>query len=364
MPLPTTFEQLSQERLSISLEPVRNALASMLAVVMEHVSPGTGTWLDRTRERLSAQEFARHKLVLIGFFHAILPDQEWPGFSEYLAALEARDATALRDRMLREYESICMACDESLLEQQVDWNEVLASVEAYLAFLAERFGEEHIEPELEKEAYRYVIDPPAMQKLIVEHLRWFWETHLAAEWSRAEPLLQASARAFEHANLDRMGRLEAARYITGQEVEKQSWAEALEKAERVVFVPNPHVGPYVTKLHFGTTLGVVFGARQPEDARERIPELDRADLAARMSAIADDTRLRILQLIGERGELRSSDIMEAFELSQPSASRYLTQLTATGYLQERRANGAKAYALNRERIEKTLQAVHNFLLGV
>ena len=95
----------------------------------------------------------------------------------------------------------------------------------------------------------------------------------------------------------------------------------------------------------------------------RIPELDRADIVARMSALADDTRLRILQMIAESDELRAQDIMEEISLSQPSVSRYLTQLTATGYLQERRVNGAKAYALNRDRIEKTLKAVHKFLLG-
>jgi DNA-binding transcriptional ArsR family regulator len=116
-------------------------------------------------------------------------------------------------------------------------------------------------------------------------------------------------------------------------------------------------------MYSGNIITLVFGARQPEDASVRIPELDRADIVARMSALADDTRLRILQMIAESGELRSQDIMQEVGLSQPSVSRYLTQLTATGYLQERRVNGSKAYALNHDRIEKTLKAVHKFLLG-
>lgn len=68
-------------------------------------------------------------------------------------------------------------------------------------------------------------------------------------------------------------------------------------------------------------------------------------------------------MIVEHGELRAPEIMDATGLSQPSVSRYLSQLTATGYLQERRANGAKIYTLNRERIEKTLKAISAFLLG-
>lgn len=363
MPLPTTFEPLTQESVIVSLDPVRNAIASMLAVIMDHMSTGTGTWLDRTRNALSPQEMARHRLVINGFFHAILPDQELGSFPEYLENLAASDATALRDRMLNAYAKICMACDESVLKEKVDWVATLKSADAYVSLLLERFGEEHVDVDLETEAYGYVIDPPALKKLVLEHLTWFWEQHLAREWARVEPMLMETVRAFEKSDLAKMSRLEAASFITGQDVEKLSWAQALEKPERIIFVPNPHVGPFVTKILRGDAVDIIFGARQPEGTAVRIPELDRADIAARMSAISDDTRLRILQLIGERGELRSSDVMEEIELSQPSISRYLTQLSATGYLQERRVNGAKAYALNRERIEKTLKAVHTFLLG-
>jgi DNA-binding transcriptional ArsR family regulator len=61
--------------------------------------------------------------------------------------------------------------------------------------------------------------------------------------------------------------------------------------------------------------------------------------------------------------MRSQEIMEVVNLSQPSVSRYLSQLTAAGFLQERRASGSKAYILNEDRIEKTLKAVSAFLLG-
>ena len=83
----------------------------------------------------------------------------------------------------------------------------------------------------------------------------------------------------------------------------------------------------------------------------------------RLNALADDTRLRILKLISEKGELRSQDIMQSLDLSQSAASRHLKQLSATGYLFERRHSGAKCYKLNPQRIKDTLQAVSIFLLG-
>jgi DNA-binding IclR family transcriptional regulator len=65
--------------------------------------------------------------------------------------------------------------------------------------------------------------------------------------------------------------------------------------------------------------------------------------------------MQILQLIAEKGEMRAQDIIEAIGLSQPSTSRYLSQLAAAGYLLERRVNTAKVYTLNHDRIEKTLK---------
>ena len=363
MPLSATIEQPTREVSAVSLHPVRNIISSMMLLLKGHDMPGISPWVSQTQSKLTADELSRHELVMIGFFHAIVPENEWPSFSEYLDDLEKSDPTELRDRMLNTYADVCYACDEEIKSKPVNWEEVLSSAEAYVSFLQERFGEKIVDAEMETKAYEYVIDPPSMQKLVVNHMRWFWQEHLEQEWARTEPLVKESVKAFQNVNLNNMSRLEMARYITGQDLNDEKWQHSLNEMERIIFTPNPHVGPYVTRLHIGNTLLLVFGARVPEDASIRIPELDRADIVARMSALADDTRLRILQMIAEHGELRSQEIMEEVELSQPSVSRYLTQLTVTGYLQERRVNGSKAYALNRDRIEKTLKAVHKFLLG-
>jgi ArsR family transcriptional regulator len=363
MPLPAAIEQPAREANRVSLEPIRNAIASMMLVAKNNEMPGTGAWVTHIRETLTTEEMFRHRLVIIGFFHVILPDNDFASFADYLNEMGNSDPVALRDKMLKTYAEICIGCKEEVRLETPNWEKVLSSPEAYVSFLIDHFGEGLVEADLETKAYEYVVDPPAMRKLIVDHLRWFWNEHLAQEWTRTEPILRESVKAFQHANLDNMDRLEMARYVTGQDLDEEHWGQALARAERVVFIPNPHIGPYVTRFHFKDALGVVFGARQPEDASVRIPELDRAEIVARMSALADDTRLRILQMIAENGEMNSKDIIEAVGLSQPSVSRYLTQLTVTGFLQERRVNGAKAYALNRDRIEKTLNAVRNFLLS-
>jgi DNA-binding transcriptional ArsR family regulator len=363
MPFPATIEQPAREAYRVSLDSVRNAIASMMFVTKGEEMPGVSPWVAQTRAKLSAEELFKHRLVIIGFYFTFQPERDWNSFPEYLDALEKTDPVAMREKMLKTYAQICKKPDAQLAYEEVDWDQVLSSVDNYIDFLRGGFDDVHIEIDVETRAYEYLFDPPAMKELIVDHLRWFWNEHLAPEWARTEQLLRESVKAFRNANFDNMSRLEIIRYVTGQEIDEDKWKHTLEGAHRIVFTPNPHVGPYVTRMYCGDQITLVFGARQPDDASVRIPELDRADIVARMSALADDTRLRILQMIAESGELRSQDIMVEVELSQPSVSRYLTQLTATGYLQERRVNGSKAYSLNRDRIGKTLKAVHKFLLG-
>jgi len=362
MPFPATIEQPIREALRVSLDPVRNAIASMMLIAKNEDMPGSGAWVSQTRTKLSAEEMFTHRLVILGFFFTFQPEAEWNSVPRYLDALEKSDPVAMRDKMLKTYSEICIDCEKDEVNAEVDWDHILSSIDTYIDFLKGSFGDAHIEINVETKAYEYVLDPPAMKSLVLDHLRWFWNEHLSTEWARVEPILQESVKAFQNTNLENMDRLDIARYITGQDLDETTWTESLERAERMVFIPSAHIGPYVTRLHCGDLLAVVFGARQPEDASVRIPELDRADIVARMSALADDTRLSILQMIAARGEMRSQDIIEDVGLSQPSVSRYLKQLTATGYLRERRVNGAKAYVLNRDRIEKTLKAVHNFLL--
>jgi DNA-binding transcriptional ArsR family regulator len=352
-----------QAEISVSLEPASNGFISLMLAAKREEDPGIHDWVHRFNAGISSDEFARHKLVMIGLFYAVIPGKRYESFPAYIDYLDSQPPSALRDRLLNSYAEICMVGPRPENPLAVNWDEVLSSVTNYVDFLRSRFGEENVDADLEARAYEYVLDPAAMKQLIVSHMRWAWKNHLEPEWNRVRPMLEESVKAFQKVDMSGMSRLEAARFITGQELEEAKWAEGLGKAERVFFIPNAHIGPYLQRIQSENAILIFFGARQPESAEKRIPELDRAEIVARLSALADDTRLNILQMIAERGEMRAPEIIDATGLSQPSVSRYLIQLTATGYLQERRINGAKVYNLNRDRIEKTLKAVSAFLLG-
>ena len=358
-PFPVVLEKTAQKSVDIALSPTRNIFSSMLLLAKGEEEPGIHDWISKTRASMSKKERENHTLALIGFFFALLPEEGQITFPAYLNQLEKTAAVDLRDKMLNTYANIWH--DET--PPDVNWDEILTSPDSYIEFLRTRFGDEHVDVKLEKQAYDFVLDPPAMKDFLVGHMTWLWKAYFETEWKRVEPMLLESVRSFKATDLTSMSRAEAANFVTGQDVSNAKWCQKMDDVESVVFIPNPHIGPYVHTHTINNTLQVFFGARQPEGTANRIPELDRAEIVARLSALADDTRLHILQLVNERGEIRVQDILEVINLSQPSVSRYLTQLTASGYLQERRESGAKVYSLNTNRIDKTLKAVNAFLLG-
>jgi DNA-binding transcriptional ArsR family regulator len=369
MPVQDFIEIPNAAPVTVALEPVQNAIHSLLLLTKAEDVSGLNDWVTRTASALTPRDRKQHKLVFFGLYFAMTPEQNWPNFPAYVDHLATRNPTALRDKMLAVYARHPPLSDG---ENQpwydeplpIDLDAILKDVDSYLNFLRERYDMNQSDAEIEAQAYAYVIDPPAMQDLIVSHLRKMWDDYLAPEWERVEPMLQDAVEAFQQIDLSRMSKFEAGELITGQELEREKWEQKFERMKQVIFVPSAHIGPYLGK-HWagGDTLWVFFGARLPEGVPFHAPDLSRAEIVVRLSALADDNRLRILKLISEKGELSSQDIMTSLGFSQSAASRHLKQLSATGYLSERRCNGAKCYQLNPERIENTLHAVSSFLLG-
>jgi DNA-binding transcriptional ArsR family regulator len=355
--------------ITVALEPARNAFHSLSLLAKAEELSGLSDWVIRTANALTPRERKRHKLVFYGLYFAMVPEQSWSSFPDHVDHLATRNPTALRDRILAIYARHPLLTNG---ENQVWYDKprpieleaILKDVDSYLDFLRERYEMDQSEAELEAQAYSYLADPPAMQDLIVSHLRKMWDEYLAPEWERVEPMLQDAVKAFQQVDFSNMSKLEAAQLITGQELDREKWERKFELAKKVVFVPSAHLGPYLGKLWPpGHTLWMLFGARLPEGIQFQAPDLSRAEIVVRLSALADDNRLRILKLISEQGELSSQEIMTSLGLSQSAASRHLQQLSATGYLSERRRNSAKCYRLNPERIEDTLQAISGFLSG-
>jgi len=80
---------------------------------------------------------------------------------------------------------------------------------------------------------------------------------------------------------------------------------------------------------------------------EECYKLDFARFVAFFRAISDETRQRILLLLEER-ERCVSELVEEFDLSQPTISRHLAVLKNAGLVKSRREGQNVYYSLNEE----------------
>jgi DNA-binding transcriptional ArsR family regulator len=84
----------------------------------------------------------------------------------------------------------------------------------------------------------------------------------------------------------------------------------------------------------------------PNHLQLRAAPLQRAEVLGPLTALADDTRLRLLEMLAANGEMRGQELVAQMDVSQPNVSRHLKQLVGAGVVEERRAGDAnKLYRL-------------------
>ena len=347
--------------LSVALEPAQNVLNSLVLLTAVDRFSGLDEWVTRTTAQMSPDERHRNRLVCEGLYFALEPNRRWPSFTNYLDDLAARDAVEMRDRLLWNLSRACISKappgtqPATLIEPAT----LLSSADAYIRYLQDY--EFEFDPALEIEAHALFSDPPRMKDLIVSHLSAIWHERMSTEWERVKPMLQESVAAFQQIDFRRMSGFEALRLITGQDPHEK-WRNLIADSRQIIFVPSAHLGPYLRKFQEDKLIWVLFGARLPEGAPAGASALSRSDLLVRLGALTDDARLRILSLLSQQDELCAQDIMVQLDLNQSAASRHLRQLSAAGYITERRRDVAKCYSLNRERINDTFRALDRFLM--
>lgn len=341
-----------------ALEPVQNLINSLSLLNQVETRSGLGEWVERTITTLSEERRLKNAIVLEVMWSVCLSEIAAPDFPSYRAALAAKTPAQMRAEAVEMLSKKMNFSDpEALLADKSLYMETIEkTIGAHWAEKGEVFPLATFEA-----AFAWFQDPALMKAEILEHLDYMWLHHLEPEWKRVLPMLQESIDAFSQVDFSGQTALQAARVVTGRNL--QGVWEELDHAERVIFVPSAHIGPYVSMYTRSDDLYVVYRARVPEGAKTRSPALSRSELLVRLNALADETRLVILELLTEREELCAQDIITLLNLSQSSASRHLRQLTATGYLVERRRDVAKCYSLNPDRITDTIVALKYFLRG-
>jgi DNA-binding transcriptional ArsR family regulator len=138
---------------------------------------------------------------------------------------------------------------------------------------------------------------------------------------------------------------------------------------RIAFCPSAHLGGFVSYIAYAPDLIVFFAApqliercqqRNASPSRTSEPELPppsgHADLLDAARALADPTRLRMLDLLLE-GELYAQEIVGRLGVAQSAVSRHLSQLERAGLVTVQARRGSKYYAVNPETFEAMAAAL-------
>lgn len=345
----------SDVKVTFALMPHDNAINSLSVLCQAQDLSGLGDWIMQTYKTLPPEKLRKHIMIFYTLYHALETKESFSSFPDYLDYLETVPAQTLTQKVVDEYCEKLGDTPESLLADEATF---LRRVNAMMgAKYADRGMT--VDTEMYIQAFHLLKNPKTLKTTLISHLRDMWETYLKPEWDAQLPTLQESVSAFSAMDYRGLNGYEAARTITGRDI-PDFWSK-LNSVEEVIFVPSAHLGPYVSMMNNQNRGIVFFGARIPRGAVVKSSALGRSELLVRLNALTDDTRLMILELLTMHEELCAQDIMTMLNLSQSSASRHLRQLTATGYLNERRRDVAKCYTLNMERIDDTIEALKHFL---
>lgn len=358
------IDTTSSFNIQISLEPVRNMIYSLLLIEKSNNLSGINHWPIDTYNAMTLEEKETHSLIFNGLYYAIMPKQSWttfPGYIEHLASVPSQQLVL---NLLSSYLDY-----PSPLKQEVDTETILASEDSYINFLNTIIDSQGnacciIDETLERRAYKLLIRPELLQKTVVKHLTMLWDKYLAAEWISVKSIALDSVNSFNQMEFPNMDIHDVIKQITDKDsriIFKKYTLNRIESVKRFIFVPSPHVGPYIHKLIQGESMWVFFGAKLPTGSKFDAPALDHQEIVTKLTAIADTKRLAVLKHIATVGERNSSQIINDLNLSQSAASRHLKQLSATGLLKENRKQDGKYYQINRDKIDSIFKSVIHYL---
>jgi ArsR family transcriptional regulator len=344
-------------RVSFKARPVPIMLHSLqLANGAENIS-GVGEWITQTAHSLSKQQRLEMSILCENLPDRLAFEYQDATFPELIAGIQTMTGEDLRDNS-------CVWMQEK--SQFTSFDDILNNFDRYKAFMTSVYAEKGItlENEFIEANFAIIHQPSALKQHVINQLNFFWENYLQAEWQRTEPMLQEVVEAFNQNNYVGMKTADIVESVTNRNLRsKEYFEDEMNKTEHIIFMPSPHLGPYVSWISNeknGDDI-VIFGAHLPKNTAKKSKALNHVDLLIQINALADETRLKMLEMLTNADEIYAQDFITQLDLSQSSASRHLRQLTASGYIHERRRDVAKCYSLNRDRIKETMKALGKFL---
>ncbi len=323
MTQPTLSARPPQAAAAFADAPVRNALLS-LSLLTSPPALDAGEpdpWVARAASQLSAVQRLNNRVAFERFGAALLAVKDAPDMPAWLDGLQRTLPALLRERS----------------------REVPSDLDTEVAQAAAPLAE----------------DAAALRAFLFTHLGAMWTELLGDEWARSTRPLRGLTATLAREHADTQGSaVQIVRAVLRRDL--PDWAlAALGDARTVVFVLSPHAPLVIARLG---EPGVAHVFARFDPAMLRQAPVRRAEVVGPLSALADDTRLRLLETLAASGEARGQDLIAGLGVSQPNVSRHLKQLVGAGLVEERRAGDAnKLYRLNPRGLRTALYKLNALL---
>ncbi|NJN82051.1 MAG: metalloregulator ArsR/SmtB family transcription factor [Caldilineaceae bacterium] len=299
-------------------EPIRSTLAAMSLLSNTAWAQSSGPWIAQAAQRLSETEQGRNRLIFETLGPALLTAVDYADFDAYLDAFGSHPATELRDRVL----------------EQADLDEA-------------RLAARGIDP---SRLQTLLNQPTLLRKFVVEHLRALWQREFAAEWARSAARVETLVQMLGERSWPATSSGRAIRSLLRREAPEEI-AVQLHNVRRIVFVPTPYLELHAAR--FGEPEHIyIFALAEFQTLPLRQEPIKIGELLSPLKALADESRLGLLQLMAAHEEMLAQEIIAQVEIGQPTVSRHLKQLHSAGIIEQERGTGAnKRYRINHERLE-------------
>jgi len=338
---------------AVEVESVHHLLTAMSLLTSPYLNEDNEPWLSNIAAKLSDEQRRTNRIIFEWLGLALLPNANYTTFTSFLTALDTTSPTDIVNRTVAGWQDVASSKDESP-------EKLLTDKTRFIKFATDTNPDLANARELLTEVHQLLAEPSALHSLITTHLRLLWETYFAGEWQKKRAAMiycaeELNARTWPTESANAL--LQA--FIRG--AIPDAILAQLAGIRQIKIVPSPYIRLYASRFEQPDTLWV-FMLADFWQLPMRTEPVKRGEIKGPASALADDTRLQILELLAAHGELRAQAIIAQMDTSQSTISRHLKQLSSAGFIDEKRADGAnKLYRLNHNRASEFAYSLSTLL---
>jgi DNA-binding transcriptional ArsR family regulator len=308
--------------------------------------PGIGDEFELLARSLELPVARSILIFLLTNMHSVLPamsleaqttDLDPEAFVDWVDGLDAISlaARARQEATNDDWHEAVQSPQSAGAESPTDW----LREKAYAAQLAE--------------AQSLLENPASLKRLAVEVLRAFWYDRFQRVYAHhLDSIHRVVGILRQHEDLSNLQSLLErllSRSLPGLD-------EKIYGQNHALLVPLPFMGPYLSTTVMETPVPMAILAFDAARALRMLEPIGEDLDVSRLKALADETRLKILQFVAE-SERFGGEIVTHLGISQPGVSRHLRLLVASGLLHVRQEGTTKYYSIYDAQLETVARGI-------